>query len=147
MRWPRATCWRSLGWPGFRPPSADELIPLCHSLPLDYADVETWLDPPCIRLRAEAQTFSKTGVEMEALTAVSITALTIIDMGKAVDKTMSIEGVRIIEKTGGHAAATIARRGRRAHDRIDDREIRAALDRTPLIQHAADALGPDNRRG
>ena len=81
----------------------DELIPLCHSLPLEHADVEAWLDPPLIRLRAEAQTFGKTGVEMEALTAVSIAALTVVDMGKAVDKGMVIEGVRIVEKTGGRS--------------------------------------------
>ena len=81
----------------------DELIPLCHSLPLDHAGVEAWVDAPYIRLRAEAQTFGKTGVEMEALTAVSVAALTIIDMGKAIDKSMAIEGIRVVEKTGGRS--------------------------------------------
>ncbi len=79
----------------------DELIPLCHSLPLEHVEVEAWVDPPFIRLRASAQTFGKTGIEMEALTAVSVAALTVIDMGKAVDKSMVIEGIRLLEKTGG----------------------------------------------
>src|SRR5687768_8006204 len=75
----------------------DELIPLCHSLPLEHVAVEAWLEAPFVRVRAEAQTFSKTGVEMEALTAVSVACLTIIDMGKAVDKGMVIEGIRVTE--------------------------------------------------
>jgi len=79
----------------------DELIPLCHSLPLDAVDVRATLGDGCIELRAEARTTWKTGVEMEALTAVTVAALTVIDMGKAVDKAMVIEGVRLIEKTGG----------------------------------------------
>lgn len=79
----------------------DELIPLCHGLPLEHCDVEAWLDPPFVRLRAEASTTWRTGVEMEALTAVSLAALTVIDMGKAIDKGMVIEGVRLVEKTGG----------------------------------------------
>ena len=81
----------------------DELIPLCHSLPLEHVHVEARLDPPFVHLRAQAQTTSKTGVEMEALVAVSVAALTVIDMGKAVDKAMTIEGVRIVEKTGGRS--------------------------------------------
>lgn len=81
----------------------DELIPLCHSLPLEHVHVEARLDPPFVHLRAEAQTTSKTGVEMEALVAVSVAALTVIDMGKAIDKAMTIEGVRIVEKTGGRS--------------------------------------------
>jgi cyclic pyranopterin phosphate synthase len=79
----------------------DELIPLCHTLPLEHAAVEAWVDAPFIRVRAQVQTFSKTGVEMEALTAVSVALLTVIDMGKAIDKAMVIEGIRVIEKTGG----------------------------------------------
>jgi len=81
----------------------DELIPLCHSLPLDAVDVQAVLGNGCIELRAEARTSWKTGVEMEALTAVTVAALTVIDMGKAVDKAMVIEGVRLIEKTGGNS--------------------------------------------
>ena len=79
----------------------DELIPLCHSLPLDAVDVQATLGDGCVELRAEARTTWKTGVEMEALTAVTVAALTVIDMGKAIDKAMVIEGVRLIEKTGG----------------------------------------------
>ncbi len=79
----------------------DELIPLCHSLPLDAVDVQATLGAGCVELRAEARTTWKTGVEMEALTAVTIAALTVIDMGKAIDKAMVIEGVRLVEKTGG----------------------------------------------
>ena len=79
----------------------DELIPLCHSLPLDSVDVEASVDDGCVRLRSEARTTWKTGVEMEALTAVSVAALTVVDMGKAIDKAMVIEGIRLVEKTGG----------------------------------------------
>ncbi len=79
----------------------DELIPLCHSLPLDGVDMDLWLEDDRIGIRAVASTTWKTGVEMEALTAVSIAALTVIDMGKAIDKSMIIDGVRLLEKTGG----------------------------------------------
>ncbi|MGA2498332.1 MAG: cyclic pyranopterin monophosphate synthase MoaC [Tepidisphaeraceae bacterium] len=78
-----------------------ELIPLCHSLPLDHVEVHAWIESPHVRLRAEASTCAKTGVEMEALTAVAVAALTVIDMGKAVDRTMSIEQIRLVEKIGG----------------------------------------------
>lgn len=83
----------------------DELIPLCHSLPLDHVEVFASLDGQCVRLRATATTTARTGVEMEALTAVSVAALTVIDMGKAIDKAMVIEGIRVIEKTGGRGDA------------------------------------------
>lgn len=79
----------------------DELIPLCHGLPLEHVDVQAWLAPPFVHLRATTTTTAKTGVEMEALTAVTIAALTIIDMGKAVDPLMTIECVQLVEKTGG----------------------------------------------
>jgi cyclic pyranopterin monophosphate synthase len=79
----------------------DELIPLCHSLPLDHVDVELTLEDGGIRVRAIAATTARTGVEMEALTAVVVAALTVVDMGKAVDREMVIEGVRLLEKTGG----------------------------------------------
>ena len=78
-----------------------DLIPLCHTLPVDFANVEARLDGDCVRLRAEVKCEAKTGVEMEALTAVAIAALTVIDMGKAVDRHMVIEQIRLIEKTGG----------------------------------------------
>ena len=77
----------------------DKLIPLCHSLPLDSVDVDFEIQETEIHIRATARTSAKTGVEMEALTAVSIAALTIYDMCKAVDKTMSIGGITVTEKT------------------------------------------------
>jgi cyclic pyranopterin phosphate synthase len=80
-----------------------ELIPLCHPLPLSQVGVEFELDEDAsaVRITASAKTTGKTGVEMEALTAVSVAALTIYDMGKAVDRAMSIEGVRLVRKSGG----------------------------------------------
>lgn len=81
----------------------DQLIPLCHSLPLDHADVRATLESGRVRIRAEARTHARTGVEMEALTAAAIAALTVIDMGKAVDKEMIVEGLRVIEKIGGRS--------------------------------------------
>jgi len=77
----------------------DELIPLCHSLPLDAVEVRFFLKKNFVQLTAEARTTAKTGVEMEALTAVSVAALTLYDMCKAVDKTMVIEGIRLVSKT------------------------------------------------
>lgn len=79
----------------------DRLIPLCHSLPLSNVDVEIELFEEGIRLTATARTMARTGVEMEALTAVSVAALTIFDMCKAVDRTMRITDIRVIRKTGG----------------------------------------------
>jgi cyclic pyranopterin monophosphate synthase len=81
----------------------DQLIPMCHSLPLDHVAVEAVLDGLHVRLRATVRTHSRTGVEMEALAAVSIAALTVVDMGKAVDKAMVIEGIRVTEKRGGRS--------------------------------------------
>lgn len=86
----------------------DELIPLCHSLPLEHVHVEARLDPPFVHVRAEAQTTSKTGVEMEALVGVTVAALTVIDMGKAIDKAITIESVRVVEKTGGRSGHYVA---------------------------------------
>jgi cyclic pyranopterin phosphate synthase len=76
----------------------DALIPLCHSLPLDSVDVEFSLEADAVRIRATASTTAKTGVEMEALTAVSVAALTIYDMCKAVDRQMVIGEIRVTEK-------------------------------------------------
>jgi cyclic pyranopterin monophosphate synthase len=80
-----------------------ELIPLCHSLGLDHADVAASVEPGRIRLVATVRTHARTGVEMEALTAATVAALTVIDMGKAVDRAMVIEGVRVLEKRGGRS--------------------------------------------
>lgn len=78
-----------------------ELIPLCHSLPLSHADVALMLEADGIRVIASAATTAQTGVEMEALTAASVAALTIYDMTKALDKRIEIQDVYLLEKTGG----------------------------------------------
>ncbi len=80
-----------------------DLIPLCHPLMLTKVAVEIESDHtlPGLRVRALAMLKGRTGVEMEALTAVSVTCLTIYDMAKAVDKHMEIGGIRVIEKSGG----------------------------------------------
>jgi cyclic pyranopterin monophosphate synthase len=79
------------------------LIPLCHPLMLSKVTVEILEDAhlPGLRVEATVKLTGKTGVEMEALTAVSVTCLTIYDMAKAVDKTMEIGGIRVLEKSGG----------------------------------------------
>jgi cyclic pyranopterin phosphate synthase len=76
----------------------DELIPLCHSLPLDKVDVDFELRDQGVAIRATASISAKTGIEMEALVAVSVAALTIYDMCKAIDKAMVIGDIRVIEK-------------------------------------------------
>ncbi|MBE2203424.1 MAG: cyclic pyranopterin monophosphate synthase MoaC [Chthoniobacterales bacterium] len=75
------------------------LIPLCHSLPLDKVTVDFAVKNDKILITTMAKTHAKTGVEMEALTAASLAALTLYDMMKAVDKTMRIEGLQVVEKT------------------------------------------------
>ena len=76
-----------------------ELIPLCHPLPIHGIDVELKLERDGVRIRATVETTGKTGVEMEALTAVVVSALTVYDMCKAVDKEMVIDDARLLEKT------------------------------------------------
>ncbi|MBE7435381.1 MAG: cyclic pyranopterin monophosphate synthase MoaC [Anaerolineales bacterium] len=80
-----------------------DLIPLCHPLPLSKVDVDLELDDslPGVVITATAKVTGKTGVEMEALTAVSVAALTVYDMAKATEKTMKIQNIRLIEKHGG----------------------------------------------
>ncbi len=82
-----------------------ELIPLCHALPLTSVEVEFTIDDglPGVIITATARTIGKTGVEMEALTAVSLAALTIYDMAKAAERTMRIQNIRLIEKHGGRS--------------------------------------------
>jgi len=82
-----------------------ELIPLCHPLPLDFADVRLTVDAKRgrVAIEAEARIVARTGIEMEALTAVSVAALTIYDMCKAVDRGMVIEDVCLVKKTGGRS--------------------------------------------
>jgi cyclic pyranopterin monophosphate synthase len=78
-----------------------ELIPLCHPLPLSHADVEVSIEKRGVRIAATAATTAQTGVEMEALTAASVAALTVYDMIKALDKSVEIREVYLVEKTGG----------------------------------------------
>ena len=76
-----------------------ELIPLCHPLPLTNIEVSLEVDDAVVRINAVAETTAQTGVEMEALTAATVAALTVYDMAKAIDKSMVIADVRLVEKT------------------------------------------------
>jgi cyclic pyranopterin phosphate synthase len=76
-----------------------ELIPLCHPLPLSHVAVTLEVEEGGVAIEASAETTAQTGVEMEALTAASVAALTVYDMVKAIDKDMVVEGVRLLEKT------------------------------------------------
>jgi cyclic pyranopterin phosphate synthase len=80
-----------------------ELIPLCHPLALSKTEIDIGVDPalPGLTVRATVKVTGQTGVEMEALTAVSVACLTIYDMVKAAERGMRIEGIRLVEKTGG----------------------------------------------
>ena len=78
-----------------------ELIPLCHPLMLSHADVEVKVESKGVRIIATATTTAQTGVEMEALTAATVAALTVYDMTKALDKSIEIQDVYLLEKTGG----------------------------------------------
>jgi cyclic pyranopterin phosphate synthase len=78
-----------------------ELIPLCHPLPLSFVDVRIEVGDDVVEIEAEARTSAQTGVEMEALTAASVAALTVYDMVKGIERGVTIEQVRLLEKTGG----------------------------------------------
>ncbi len=78
-----------------------DLIPLCHPLMLSHADVEVTVEADGVRITATAATTAQTGVEMEALTAAAVAALTVYDMTKALDKSISIQDLYLLEKTGG----------------------------------------------
>ena len=86
-----------------------DLIPLCHPLPLSKIDVDLALNDslPGVVITAIVKTIGKTGVEMEALTAVSVAALTVYDMAKAAEKTMRIQNVRLLEKHGGQSGDVV----------------------------------------
>jgi cyclic pyranopterin phosphate synthase len=86
-----------------------DLIPLCHPLPLTHVEVELTLrdDLPGVEITATARTVAQTGVEMEALTAVSVAALTVYDMAKAVEKTMRLTNIRLVRKHGGQSGDVI----------------------------------------
>ncbi len=86
-----------------------DLIPLCHPLPLTQVTVELTLreDLPGVEITATARTVAQTGVEMEALTAVSVAALTVYDMAKAAEKTMRLTNIRLVRKHGGQSGDVI----------------------------------------
>ena len=86
-----------------------DLIPLCHPLPLSQVEVELALDKslPGVIITATVKTSGRTGVEMEALTAVSVAALTVYDMAKAAEKTMTIQNIRLVEKHGGQSGDVV----------------------------------------
>ena len=87
-----------------------ELIPLCHPLALSSVKLDLALqaEPPAVRVRARVRTSGRTGVEMEALTAVSVACLTVYDMVKAVDRTIRITDIRLLEKRGGKSGDFVA---------------------------------------
>lgn len=88
-----------------------ELIPMCHPLPLTHVDVQAQIEPAGVRITATAATVGVTGVEMEALTAASVAALTVYDMTKALDKAIVIRHVQLESKTGGKSG-DYSRQGR-----------------------------------
>jgi cyclic pyranopterin phosphate synthase len=95
-----------------------ELIPLCHPLPLSHADVETAVEKGGVRIVASAATTGQTGVEMEAMTAAAVAALTVYDMIKALDKSIEIQDLYLLEKTGGKSGDF-----RRAETRVRDSKV------------------------
>ncbi|MBN2429937.1 MAG: cyclic pyranopterin monophosphate synthase MoaC [Acidobacteria bacterium] len=95
-----------------------ELIPLCHPLALTFADVQLEVTPAGIEIRSEVACREGTGVEMEALTAATVAGLTLYDMAKAMDKSMTLENIRLLEKEGG----------RSGHYRREDKD---SVDRAP----------------
>jgi cyclic pyranopterin phosphate synthase len=98
-----------------------ELIPLCHPLQLTYADVEVAVEKKGVRITASAATTAQTGVEMEALTAAAVAALTVYDMVKALDKSIEIQDLYLLEKTGGKSGDFRRRAGLRpATDRAKE---------------------------
>jgi cyclic pyranopterin phosphate synthase len=86
-----------------------ELIPMCHPIPLHEIILDLSLHPelPGVKIKSTVKTIAKTGVEMEALTAVAVAALTVYDMAKAAEKTMKIQNVRLVQKTGGTSGDVI----------------------------------------
>jgi cyclic pyranopterin phosphate synthase len=88
-----------------------DMIPLCHPLPISHVDVDIHPEKDGYRIEARVRTTSRTGVEMEALTAVSVAALTMYDMLKAVDKTMVIGDICVVEKRGGRSGDWVRKSG------------------------------------
>jgi cyclic pyranopterin phosphate synthase len=89
-----------------------ELIPLCHPLALSHADVEVTVESRGVRIVSTASTTGQTGVEMEAMTAAAVAALTVYDMTKALDKSIAIENLYLLEKTGGKSGDFRRKKGR-----------------------------------
>jgi cyclic pyranopterin phosphate synthase len=119
-----------------------ELIPLCHPLALSKADIDfAWLeDRTAIQITALAKTSSQTGVEMEALTAASVAALTIYDMVKAIDKGTSIEAIRLVRKSGGKSGPYAAPQKSLVATR------KSAKPKTLMGEVSAPRPGPDAQR-
>ena len=90
-----------------------ELVPLCHPLPITSVEVELAPETSGVRIRSRVVVDGRTGVEMEALTAVAVAALTLYDMCKAVDRGMTIDGVALIEKRGGQSGTWVRPRATR----------------------------------
>ena len=88
-----------------------ELIPMCHPLPLTHIDIETEIVADGVSIRATAATTAQTGVEMEALTAASVAALTVYDMTKALDKSIVIRSIQLEQKSGGKSGDYIRKKG------------------------------------
>ncbi len=88
---------------------ASELIPLCHPLPLTHVEVNLTLDDdlPGVQIAATVRTVGKTGVEMEALAAVAVAALTVYDMAKSAERSMRIQNIRLVEKRGGRSGDVV----------------------------------------
>ncbi len=88
---------------------ASDLIPMCHPLPLTdvVVDLSLDVDLPGVQIRATVKTTAKTGVEMEALTAVAVAGLTVYDMAKAAEKTMRMQNIRLVRKTGGRSGDVV----------------------------------------
>lgn len=99
-----------------------EIIPLCHPLFLDHVDVQIHTATEGFEIRATARTTGKTGVEMEALTAVAAAALTLYDMLKAADRTMVIDNIRLLRKSGGRSGIFVRAKGESRSERGDPRQ-------------------------
>ncbi|MGM0576242.1 MAG: cyclic pyranopterin monophosphate synthase MoaC [Myxococcota bacterium] len=84
-----------------------DLIPLCHPLPLDHVDVDLTVEEARVVIETEARVTARTGIEMEALTAATVAALTVYDMAKAVDRSMRITGVVLLDKHGGRSGSWV----------------------------------------
>ncbi len=91
-----------------------ELIPLCHPLPLDHVEVECRVVGREVRIRTTASCYARTGVEMEAMTALSVAALTVYDMLKSIDKSIEIGPLALVSKTGGKSGTFVRSKSRRA---------------------------------